>query len=166
MKQLKPDVLITFAFTENGLANYTLAEKSIEFARFNNLPMFTQEDISKKIECTSVKILNNHDQLYIRESDSYLSTLGLIHGLKKVAEERNWNNVVVAAAPVHCWRCVRDLRKMGFHVLGCLNVGIRTNKYWFNDNDPQIWVRNSLFWYIRESILRLLPWRVYSKIAG
>lgn len=167
MNQLEPDVLITFAFTIDGLANYTLAEESIKFARFNNLPVFTQKDISKKIECNSVKILNNYNQiLYIKESDSYLSTLGLILSFKKVANGMNWKNVIVAAAPVHCWRCVRDLRKAGFNVLGCLNVGARTNRYWFNSDDPQIWVRNSLFWYIREFILRVLPWNMYTKIAG
>ncbi len=157
----KPDVIVVFAFTKDGKANSHIALTGKNRATQYNVPIFTQKDVGRYLHDSKCDVFS------VDEEEKYLSTLGIVKALKESAEKHGWKKVGLVAAPCHEWRCSRDLRKMGFIVYtdDYLRSAYRS-KFWFNPNDPQIWVHNPLIWWMREIVLRLIPWNIYFKFAS
>lgn len=134
-------------------------QTGINCASPEKIPIFTQNDV--------VKYYNKEDKksvtIFIAEEqeDSYLSTLKIVKQFKNEAIKQNWKNVLVVAHSNHVCRCVRDLKKHGFVITAkkCPSI------YW-NKNDSQVWVRNPLFWWTREIILRILPFHLYEWLCA
>jgi len=157
----KPDVIVAFAFSRNGTANKKIASYSDYKSDEYGIPIFTQKDVSKHLEKTSVPVF-----LAEEKDGKYLSTLSIAKSLEKMAIERKWQTVLVIAAPCHIWRCCRDLKKLGFQVISDDYLRTYHFKFWYAPKDPQIWIHNPIIWWFRETILRLMPWKLYSKLAA
>lgn len=157
----KPDVVVAFAFSKEGKANWDIGCHAEYVAKKHEIPLFTQKDVSKHLKPSSVVIFN------AEEKEKYLSTLGIVNAFKKMAETKNWRTVFVVAAPCHIERCCRDLKRVGFHIVTSDYFKVAyIFSFWYNSKDSQIWVRNPIIWWFREIILRLMPWKLYSKIAA
>ncbi|MBI5401494.1 hypothetical protein HZB05_01550 [Candidatus Wolfebacteria bacterium] len=154
----KPDVVVAFAFSKEGNANKDLAIYARYIATEYGVPIFTQTDISKHLPPT-VTVFT------AEEGEKYLSTLGVSISFAEVAKKKNWRKPFIIAAPCHSWRCQRDLKKIGFQVVSDDYLRAYYFKFWYAPKDRQIWVHNPCIWWFREIILRLMPWKLYSKIA-
>ena len=160
----KPDVIVAFGFSKRGAANRAIARAAIVSTAFYGIPVFTQDDVSHKMEPVVAQVQSAN------EERGYLSTLGICKQFKYFAD-RNWNHakIRVIAAPMHQWRCERDLKMLGFEIFEPptkSRVAEPRIGRWYNPSDPQIWVRNGWIWWARELILRALPCFIYKRIAG
>ncbi len=152
------EIIVAFAFSKEGTCNGFIASHAVDLARKFDVPVFTQEDIKKRMsEFSPVATI-------VAAEEGYLSTLGIVSQLKAAAKAPGWHRVAVVAAPCHYWRCVRDLQKMGFKVVDVGNLKRRAIPWW-NPFDPQVWVHNPFIWWVREIPVRLLPWWLYSRIT-
>jgi hypothetical protein len=74
--------------------------------------------------------------------------------------------LIIAAKP-HLWRCIRDIRRIIIEEQARLKIRVCTANYsWFCPQSAQMWTRSKINWYIREWILRIMPFSVYRKITG
>jgi hypothetical protein len=158
----KPDVIVAFGFGKEEKTNFHIGEHARYLALKYGVPLFTQQDVAK-----SLKEVYPPKVIIAEENGQYLSTLGIVRAVKTMSSIYGWKHVAVVAAPCHERRCIRDLRKMGFSIVR--DDGYLRNAYgwpfWYNKDDPQVWVHNPLIWWIREIVLRMMPWGLYSKIA-
>jgi hypothetical protein len=78
---------------------------------------------------------------------------------------------IVAAHP-HAWRCLRDMeyamREVGFVIPIYLSDEIQKVplSVWFEDNSGQWHTRSRWTWYLRDTILKLMPMWLYVRIAS
>lgn len=160
----KPDVIVAFGFTKEGEANQHIAIEAKGYSNRYKIPIFTQKDVAQYLSLSDVK----QPVLVAEESEKYLSTLGIVLAFGALAQWYKWRRVFVIAVPSHQWRCSRDLRKMGFEVMDDRRYfkDSYQSSFWYNPNDPQLWVRSSLRWWLREIPLRLMPWKIYSKLTA
>lgn len=157
----KPDVILAFGFSREGEANQHIAISAKVCLRKYEIPIFTQNDVAQHLSDVRPIIV-------VEEGKRYLSTLGIVLAFITLAQKRGWKRVFVVAAPPHIWRCVRDLQKMGFEVFDD-RFYFQTayqKSFWYNRKDSQPWVRGPLRWWLREIILRVLPWKVYFKYTA
>ena len=163
-----PDVIVAFGFTKEGEGNRHLASYAAYLSKQFSVPIFTQKDVARCFANSDYHLERTGQSVLVAEEwDTYLSTLGIATALKREAGSRNWRRVAVVAAPCHEWRCIRDLRKMGFKVIKTDDYLRRAYwfHFWYNRKDPQLWVHGPLIWWLREIPLRLLPWNLYSRLT-
>lgn len=170
------DVIFAFAFgsPENLISNHNIAEraKEIYYDYSQNIPLMTQTDIAFS------PLLYDERKNYLKNlwlldfvgchRNNHFSTLKLIKRFKEYAEINNWKKVLVIAAPMHSKRCVRDLKKMGFDAYEDKYLREKYSMasiWWYHHKSTQFWTRSGLYWWPREIILRLLPWKIYEWIS-
>ena len=159
----KPDLIVAFGFSKHGGANETIATIASYNSIVCSVPVFTQLDIAHEMTRPGMA----WPVACAYEGNGYLSTLGFCKQVKDFSDHRNLTTVQVVAAPMHRWRCVRDLKRVGLRVIEPPDkVVISPENEWYYSRDPQVWVRNGFFWWMRESCIRILPWFLYSRIAG
>lgn len=165
------DVIFAFAFGSPAdlISNCNIAERAKNIFEDSEeiKPLLTQKDI---VNAFPLFYKRRHRKIFIGDDHKteYLSTLKLIKKFNKLAEENNWKKVLVIAAPMHATRCVRDLRKMGFDAYEDKYLKEHYNMaliWWYHHNSAQFWTRSGLFWWSREIILRMLPWKIYEWIS-
>jgi hypothetical protein len=96
-----------------------------------------------------------------------------IKTVRKVIErmkQTGTRRVVVVAAPMHKWRVMRDLHKLGEEA--GLQFFISTNKgdwikhrMWYCKDSSQWWTRSWGRWWFYESLVRLLPFSLYVRLS-
>ncbi|MBI5306230.1 hypothetical protein HZB04_01435 [Candidatus Wolfebacteria bacterium] len=169
---MKPDVILAFSFGGNDeidIVNWRIGARAKRLAQKYNAPMVIQAEIINK--AAQVTPFNGGDYefnpIVIGSNTAHLSTFQVILEFSKFAEERGWKKVSAVAAPPHCRRCIRDLKKFGFEIFKDSYNSFKDYSIyvWYNIESSQWWTRSLLNWWIREIPLRLLPWRIYKKIA-
>lgn len=161
----KPDIILAFGFGTEGEPNRYIALYAKDCSRRYGVKVFTEEYVMPYL-----KDISGMGVVFFAEREGrHLSTFRIIDSFKNSAYVRrnHCKRVLLIAAPCHRGRCIRDLRKFGFEVIEDQSVmkSFRTMN-WYNRDDPMFWVWNSFFWWWREIILRLLPWKIYSRIAA
>ncbi len=161
----KPDVVVAFAFGA-FLAkdifhspNYWMAEQAKALALRYGIPIVTQWDIALFLEDDKkIKVFNAQ-----KNPEKSISTLEIAQTAAKLAREHGWKKAIVIATPQHHRRCMRDLKKVGF---SCRYFWNMTPAWgWYSSKSTQFWTRSPWLWWLREIPLRLIPWRLYKKIA-
>jgi len=159
---VKPDVIVVFAFGKFKkcleFPNWSMAVRATDIAENLKVPIFTQGDMPVLPTGTTAEIYFAEKC----EETGRLSTLEIIQRLKELADGKSWNKVYVVAASPHIKRCVRDLKKFGFEVV----KEYPHSSLSYNANSFYWWTRSPFLWWLREIPLRLLPWRLYKKIAS
>ena len=147
------DAIIVFAFGDSYITNCRLIKVLVRYINEGD-EVLTQKSLYQEL------LMSYQDRCYeLPQSTEEISTYGLVKEFKKVAKEKNWKNVMIFAAKQHVKRCRRDLKKEGF---GVLAVGVTVD---YNSDDKLWHVRNWLFWWIRERILRMLPFWLYKRVT-
>lgn len=93
------------------------------------------------------------------------STLKYVKALAIAAKKPCWKKVLVIAAPDHAWRCVRDLKKLGFEAEAD-DYFLKNGMMFYNKKSKQWWTRSRWQFWLREAPLRFLPFWLYNLIAG
>lgn len=106
----------------------------------------------------------------IEESDGPPPTLRIAQGAAQWARDNELTTLVIICAGPHAWRCGRDmkeaLKKNGLdHIKILMNPSGDIGPCFYKDSE-QPWTRTWYQWYFRETILRLMPFWLYAKIAG
>ena len=155
---MKYDVVVAFAFgLPSGLeANMKIVRRASELGRSLHLPVFGEKIFPK--------LFSNLIELAPEET-GYSSTLKLVKALSAVAKKRGWKNVLVVAQPNHAERCIRDLKQFGFNAEAD-NYFRERGMYLYDKKSLQWQTRSAWQFWLREAPLRLLPWWLYSRIAG
>lgn len=177
IKEENYDVIFAFSFgsPEDLISNHNIAKRAKKIFEdcFKTKFLISQKDIifanpfKGCLKMDKNKILIN---IYILDINmkGYPNTLKLINEFAELAKKNNWKKVLVIAAPMHAKRCVKDLRKMGFNAYEDKYLRKQYNFssiWWYNHNSTQTWTRSGLYWWSREIILRLLPWKIYEWIT-
>ena len=151
---MKYDVIVVFLFglPMDSPRNLKLAERAASLSNNLGVPIFD--------ESAFVESMGWHDG---NGAPWISSTLKFAKALAKEGANKRWKNALVIAAPCHVWRCVRDLRQFGLYAKADkFFIGAR----FYDKNSEHWWTRCASLWWIRELSLRLMPWWLYSRIAG
>jgi|GEM_PF-671380 len=185
------DVVLAFAYGEGRKMNDRLANICIQASK--NVPIVTQRDLAGPISEFSDKgrgmvSFSKEDgermerffqkypgkefhiepaELIVISQEKYISSLDIIERFLKIAQAAGWKKILIIAAPQHLPRCVKDFCKesKGYDIEDIIPYEHKNKEDWYDKNDPQMWVRNPFVWSIRDTILSLLPWGLYKKIA-
>lgn len=145
-----PDVVVLFPF---GIHDGLLVEEIFKHPKPRVI--FATSNFEHLLRC-----LDGPLEIFIAEEKESKSTLGFIRKLAELTKERKWENVLIIAAPPHLYRAVRDARK----VLGkkVLVKGVKPSFKcrWFENR------KKAIIWWIREIILRAVPFGFYQKVAA
>ena len=164
------DVVIVFAYGKGEKMNATLGAWANNIVDAFGSPIgtnvYTQFDMApflKTIEGVS----------FAYEGSKYLSTYGIVKQFSEAVKGHGYYKVAVIAAPQHMKRCLRDLYAEGFKCYVDSNnkfflpkgVSLDDESFWYNQDDPQKYVRSPKNWWKRERILRMLPFVLYKILA-
>jgi|GEM_PF-2350075 len=156
-RQMKEcDVILLFAFGgsyENNEPLMSLVDRKFPV----EIPVFTQKSISGWL-----KRYNKHRPIFEAQQPSnfHLSTYGLIEKFLAKTQEENWTKVYLVAAKPHHKRCRRDILKSGIEPVETLWVNV---PYYCEDKQP--WTRDSINFWFREVIIKLIPFPIYQYIC-
>ncbi|QQG42851.1 MAG: hypothetical protein HYW15_01435 [Candidatus Giovannonibacteria bacterium] len=154
---MKYDVVVPFAFglpSELG-SNEEILKRAALLGKESGLPVFAECVFSTK-----------YPEVQLAQSDGcYSSTLKLVKALADRAKKRGWRNVLVVAQPHHAKRCIRDLGRFGFNAEADCHFCVN-GMYLYDKKSLQWQTRSAWQFWLREAPLRLLPWWLYSRIAG
>ncbi len=158
--------IVAFAFgvPETIRSNQRIAQIASQKARELGAPVYTQLDI--RVE-SGIEV-NYTDE----KPGNPPPTLRIAQGAIQWAEQRRLNELWVAAAEPHLWRCVRDLtqsvREAGVPIAICVCQKIYRfpENEWFCPDSTQLRTRSRKDWQGRERILKLMPFFVYKLVAS
>jgi hypothetical protein len=160
---MKPDVVVVFSFGSEGVApNYRLIRKAEVFGRMG-IPIFTQRDLPIGEGIFAEDVLKAQDGF-----DGDPTTIDIVRAFEHIAWKARWRKVLVLAAPQHMQRCLRDMRRALMHP----DVGIvmpyrwKLHWKWYDQYSAQWYTRGPLRWWVREAMLRALPWAVYYNVTA
>lgn len=165
-------VVLAFAFARAPyltVPNKTIGKRAIFLSQYLSADIFTQKDVlvTDSYECEWVTYIDD-----LNPKKKYTSTLDIVKAFIETAKKKGWKKVTVVAAPQHRERCYRDLRKSikeensEIPIMQITLDDCRTLlENWYDKNSTQWWTRSAINWWLREIPLRLLPWRIYKKIA-
>ena len=149
----KYDVVAAFSFGLPILSavNKEINERAENIGRRLNIPVVKETNFVLELGWDNNRNANEWVSSTLKFS-KYLAS-------KKIRK------VLVVAAPDHAPRCMRDLKKLGLEA--------EADRYFKNTRTPcyyasflQPFIRSRRRFLIREFIIKLLPWRIYEKIAG
>lgn len=168
-------VILAFAFGNPHWlkSNKVIAKRAVNLARIFNADIFTQKDILIDKGVARHYCIMYAENKAIRQEDDYqeyLSTFDIIERFARCAKKEKWEKVWVVAAPQHIGRCLRDLEKtlkkenLKIEIL-IDSVDDYDKNTWYSEESTQWRTRSPLLWWLREIPLRIMPWRLYKKIA-
>lgn len=127
-------------------------------------PIYTQRDVA---------IDSSLPIEYIQEEPGKPPpTLRIARGAVAWAKKRGIEELWIACARPHFWRCKRDLKyaiqEAGANmvVLVCPGVWSYPEEEWYSPDSTQPRVRSKKAWRSRERILELLPMFIYKLVAS
>lgn len=159
---MKPDVVLVFAFGSEGSGpNVRLLHKAEVFGR-TGVPVFTQRDLP----VAWGTVFFAEDVLRTKENwkeGQSISTLDVVRAFEYVAWGKGWRKILVLAAPQHIKRCLRDARKRLLHPEISRIEPYRWTLHWtwYNVESYPWYTRGRVMWWMREGIVRSLPWGLY-----
>jgi len=147
--------ILALAFGVGQQINYPLKRKVEELANLKGYSVYTQQDLGTMLELKPEVFL-----LIAQQSDEHISSLNVIKQFAEMAKLNGWTSVKLVAAEQHIWRCVRDVKEILPSVY-VQEIAVKTAY----QPDIQPWVTSPLRWWIRELIIRLLPWSLYKRLC-
>lgn len=153
--------VVAFAF---GIGPKSPANQSVREAALAvpNVAIVTQED------------LGNHERFIQIKDGPYgpPTTLMIAREAVTYAIKKRRSTILVAAAPPHLYRCMRDVRRVIEehrldHLIRAEVLPLRPPQgpyHWFYPN-PQAHTTIAWRWWMRETMVRLLPFFIYRRIA-
>ncbi len=163
---MKPDVVLVFAFGARwSIANIRLVRKAEAFGKIGP-PIFTQWDLP----VGEGTVFFAEDVLRTRENweeGQNLSTLDVVQAFEYVAWKKGWRKVLILAAPQHMKRCLRDARRRLLHpeISRVMPYHWTLPWVWYNTTSDPWYTRGRVRWWLREGIIRCLPWGLYVDLA-
>jgi len=131
---------------------------------FGGLPIFTQADVCPP---------KGTEVFYIdEEAGSPPSTLRVARSAVSWAANMDINDLLVACAKPHVWRCMRDLNHVideagvSMAVWPCEGIYSSPDEVWFCEDSTQARTRSPKIWSLYEGVLSRLPMFVYRRIAS
>jgi hypothetical protein len=161
IRRLKPqdpgqaDVVgaFSFAFLKDGFgrSNKEMARVVEDIHKGWDLPIMSQWEIAYAVQDQESKkaletIIEKH-----REEGKYLDTLEVAEQMAEQMKKRGRKKILVVAHPLHVWRAVKILQKLGVKAL----VAPLLWSVPFEPKSEQWWTRNRFFWTIKEIPIRL-----------
>ncbi len=167
MEQNTNTGITAFAFGNPAklTSNSTLAFIAMLEAERLHTEIYTEADIeitTQRIPVTKFK----------PASGKQPSTLQMAQDAVLWAKDNNYDELIVVAARLHIWRCIRDLKKssleagLSLKITACPIVKQYPIRWWLSEDSKQKRTRSLSNWMIREMVLRVLPFSIYKKITG
>lgn len=148
--------ILALAFGVGQQINYPLKREVEQLANLKGYPVYTQHDLGVILDLRpGVTLMMTH------QPGEHISSLAIIEQFAQAAKVNGWKAVKLVAARQHLWRCARDLREALPEVY-VDRIPVETAYL----PDIQPWVTSPLRWWTRESIIRILPWRLYKRLCG
>ncbi len=127
--------------------------------------VLTQEDMGQLPESRDITLVRN-----LRDKPP--PTLRIARVAVEWSLDRMLDRIEIIAATPHQWRCEHDLR-MAFQEHGVSPPEIvvsslpaeRPTGFWFSKDSGIWWTRSLPQWLFRETLIQLMPWWLYSKMA-
>ncbi len=160
------NIIIAFAFgvPANILSNINIATIASNKAKKLGSPIYTQIDI---------QINSDVEVKYIEEKpDNLPTTLRMARGVVQLSVQNGYNEIWIVAAKPHLWRCIRDLNEAireyntNIKIKICEEIYKYSANEWFCKDSKQTRTRSQFNWWIREVIIKLIPFSIYKKIAN
>ena len=146
-------------------SNQLIAEIAEKKAKELEAPIYTQCDIDIKSNDV-IQVTNTPE-----ESGSPPSTLRMARGAVSWAEELGLEELWIAAAEPHLWRCERDLlyavgeASSQIDVCVCEDIRKYPEDVWYCPESEQKRTRSAKDWWKREGKLKKMPMFVYKRVA-
>jgi hypothetical protein len=163
-------VALAFGMPSSIASNIALKDAANAAAWTLNAPIFTQHDCGIAPDDSPIHVE------YVTETiGSPPPTLRICRAAALWAEEYRLEELHVVAAPPHLWRCLRDMRmalterRMDIPVYGFADEALRdayAPTLWFSAHGTQWYTNRAWRWRLRDFILKMTPWWLYSLIAG
>lgn len=148
-------VILAMAFGVGQQINYPLKREVEQLANLKGYPVYTQHDLGVILDLRpGVTLMMAH------QPGEHISSLAIIEQFAQAAKVNGWKAVKLVAARQHLWRCARDLREALPEVY-VDKIPVETAYL----PDIQPWVTSPLRWWMRELIIRLLPWPLYRRLC-
>lgn len=151
-KLSEADVIGAFSlgFLKNdpGLSNEVMARFVEKLFNIHQLHIISQWEITDAMRVTLIPIKNIHEH---RIKGKYLDTLEVAAQMVEEMKKQGWKKIVVVAHPLHVWRCVKILQKLGVEPI----IPARLKTIPFDPRSEQWWTRNRILWTIKEIPIRL-----------
>jgi len=96
----------------------------------------------------------------------------LARGVVQLSVQNGYNEIWIVAAKPHLWRCIRDLNEAireyntNIKIKICEEIYKYSANEWFCKDSKQTRTRSQFNWWIREVIIKLIPFSIYKKIAN
>lgn len=163
---MKTAGIVAFAFgaPDTIRPNQWIAEIASQKSRKLNAPVYTQCDVLIKPE---IQVEYTEE-----EPGSLPTTLRMARGAVQWAKQNKFTELWVVAALPHLWRVMRDIKEaireaeVQINIYFCEEITQHPENTWFCPDSTQGRVRSPKSWYIREIILRFMPFFLYKYIAN
>lgn len=158
-------VAFAFGIPSSIEPNRRLAKLAAEKARSLNARVYTQQDVMPLPVGIEVELTEEN---YPKR----VPTLRIARGSVRWAKQQGISELWVCAAKPHIARATRDLKfavceaNASISVKVCEGICRDASYHWFCAHSGQLDTRFAPLWYIRDGILRHMPMRLYSFIAG
>lgn len=155
-------VAFSFGFPDTIAANLEIALMADREAKARFAPILTQREVRM------------HDAEYVDADGPQgpTPTLRMCRKAVQWAHSRGLDELVIVAAQPHLWRCIRDMkyavREVNFDIAvsdSDLIYGVAPEN-WFRGDSEQWCTNNRIAWYLRDTILRIMPMCIYARIAS
>lgn len=155
-------VVFGFGFPTDIVANQLLTEMAKWEMSLDSTPVFTQREI----------VLDGAEYSDAPGPQGPMTTLRVCRAAVQWAHLRGLDEIMIIAAKPHLWRCLRDMRYAAREVNFDIKVYASdlienvSSKQWFRGDSEQWCTKSRVVWYLRDSILRIMPMSIYRRIAS
>ncbi len=158
--------IVAFAFgTPSSIqSNVRIASMAVQRVRLHSGLVYTQRDVPLDPDIPVV--------FTPEESGSPPPTLRICRGAVRWARQEKLDELWIAAAGPHLWRCRRDLLRaidevgIDLAVRICQESGSNAGSEWYCEDSTQSRTRSVSAWWTRELLLRCLPFWLYQRVAS
>lgn len=164
-------VAFAFGVPHSILSNQRISLLATHHAIHLKARIYTQRDIYIEAGC---QFGENGIKVDYTDEDpaNPPPTLRMARGAVQWAKEQGIELLLVVAAKPHLWRCMRDLSKAAEEFGGTIEIRVCEEieewpeDSWFCPDSTQERVRSRTSWNKRETILKLMPFWIYKRVAN
>jgi hypothetical protein len=155
-------VVFSYGFPNEITANKTLSEIAVAHAKRLEILILTQREVT-------IPGAQYVDQYHGQGAHP---TLRVARKAVMWAHILKMDYLWVVAMPPHMWRCLRDLKyaieESGFDIkIRSIDQALEIPyEKWFSGDSQQWYTKTATRWYTRETLLKLMPMRLYTMIAS
>lgn len=157
-------VAFAFGVPDSIRSNQLIARIASEKARELKAPIYTQLDVP--VRSGSIKVTHTEEK-----PGNPPPTLRIARGAVSWAKSLGLEELWIAAAKPHLWRCERDLKyavdeaKSKINVCICKDIYKYSEDQWYCPDSEQERTCSPERWWKREGKLKKLPMFVYKRVA-